>query len=156
MLYTETISREMARVTRVNLDAMFLTTQLAARRAVEAKAECAIVNVSSVEALAPARGHAHYCASKAAMTMFVKSAAVEFGPFGVRVNAVAPGLIAREGLEEAWPEGIGRWRAAAPLGREGDAREVADAILFLCSPAARWITGETLVVDGGVAASPTW
>ncbi|MEM9750556.1 MAG: SDR family NAD(P)-dependent oxidoreductase [Pseudomonadota bacterium] len=145
-----------ADVSRANLDSMFLTTQAAARAAIAANRPCAIVHVASVEALAPAAGHAHYCASKAAMVMFVKSAALEYGPQHVRVNAVAPGLIWREGLAKAWPEGVDRWERAAPMGRMGRPEEVADAILFLVSPAARWITGATLPVDGGVSASPTW
>ncbi|MEL7029330.1 MAG: SDR family oxidoreductase [Pseudomonadota bacterium] len=153
---TEMSFEDWTTVSRANLDGMFLATQTAARRAIDRGAACAIVNIASVEAFAPAVGHAHYCASKAAMVMFTKSAAVEFGAHGVRVNAVAPGLIARDGLEEAWPDGVARWRAAAPMGRMGQALEVADAVLFLCAPASRWVTGETLIVDGGVAASPTW
>ena len=74
----------------------------------------------------------------------------------IRVNAVAPGLIDRPGLAEAWPEGVARWEAACPLGRLGQPEDVADACLFLASPAARWITGAVLVVDGGVLARPTW
>jgi len=68
------------------------------------------------------------------------------------VNAVAPGLIWREGIEQAWPDGVARWREAAPLGRLGTPEDVADACLFLASPAARWITGVSLTVDGGVLA----
>ena len=114
------------------------------------------MNVASIEGLQPAFEHSHYSASKAAVLMHTRSAALEFGPFAIRVNAVAPGLIDREGLSEAWPEGVARWRSKAPLGRVGESADVADACLFLVSPAARWITGSTLTVDGGMLTHPIW
>lgn len=116
----------------------------------------AIVNIASIEGHRPAPGHAHYAASKAALLMLTKATALEFGPAGIRVNSVSPGLVAREGLEKSWPEGVARWRDAAPLGRLGQPEDVADAVLFLLSDAARWITGADLVVDGGVGAGPGW
>ncbi len=82
--------------------------------------------------------------------MYTRSSARELGPDGIRVNAISPGLIWREGLDEAWPDGVRRYREAVPLGRLGRPEDVADACLFLASPAARWITGANLVVDGGV------
>ena len=115
-----------------------------------------IVNIASIEGLQPAPGHAHYSAAKAAVIAHTRASALELGPLGVRVNVVAPGLIRRDGIEDAWPEGVARWQAAAPLTRMGDASDVADACLFLASPLARWITGATLVVDGGVLTHPTW
>jgi NAD(P)-dependent dehydrogenase (short-subunit alcohol dehydrogenase family) len=116
----------------------------------------AVVNVSSIEGLQPAHGHSHYAASKAAVIMHTRAAALELGPRGIRVNCVSPGLIDAAGLEKAWPEGVARWHAAAPLHRLGQAADVADAVLFLASDAARWITGANLVVDGGVLAHNTW
>ena len=116
----------------------------------------AIVNVSSIEGLQPAFDHSHYAASKAAVLMHTRAAALELGPAGIRVNSVSPGLIDAEGLAESWPEGVERWHAAAPLERLGLPADVADAVLFLAAPAARWITGANLVVDGGVLAHNTW
>ena len=88
--------------------------------------------------------------------MHTRAAALELGPAAIRVNCVSPGLIDAPGLDEAWPEGVARWHAAAPLERLGTPADVADAVLFLASPAARWITGANLVVDGGVLAHNTW
>ncbi|MFG2819970.1 SDR family NAD(P)-dependent oxidoreductase [Kitasatospora sp. NPDC048365] len=115
-----------------------------------------VVHIASIEGSQPAAGHAHYCAAKAALIMFARSAALELGPKGLRINTVSPGLISRQDLAEAWPEGVRRWQAAAPLGRLGTPRDVADACLFLASPFASWITGHDLVVDGGVSSHPTW
>ena len=87
------------------------------------------------------------------MLAFTRSAAQELGPFGIRVNSVSPGLIHKHGIEEAWPEGVERWLGKVPLGRLGEPEDIADACLFLASPAARWISGQNLVVDGGVLAT---
>lgn len=135
----------------VNLRSVFLGTQLAATRM---PVGSAIVNVASIEALHPAPGHSHYASAKAAVLMHTRAAALELGPKGIRVNAVSPGLIDYPELATLWPEGVERYSRAAPLGRIGHRDEVADAVLFLASPAARFITGANLVVDGGVCASP--
>jgi NAD(P)-dependent dehydrogenase (short-subunit alcohol dehydrogenase family) len=116
----------------------------------------AVVNIASIEGLQPASGHSHYTASKAAVLAHTRAAALELGRLGIRVNAVAPGLIHRDGLEADWPEGVARWHAACPLGRLGQPDDVADAVLFLASAAARWMTGACLVVDGGVLSRSTW
>ncbi|MFV0526197.1 MAG: SDR family NAD(P)-dependent oxidoreductase [Acidimicrobiales bacterium] len=115
-----------------------------------------IVHIASIEGATPAPGHAHYAVAKAGLIMHAKAAALEFGPHGIRVNAVSPGLIDRPGLDRDWPEGVERWRSAAPLGRLGTPGDVAAACLFLCSPLAGWITGIDLVVDGGVTTHPHW
>jgi len=151
------IDRELAgEMLRVNVGGVIAMTREAAAVMVEEGSGGAIVNIGSIEGLQPAVGHSHYAASKAAVIMHTRAAALELGPRGVRVNCVSPGLIHAEGLEEAWPAGVARWHAAAPLRRLGEPADVADAVLFLASEAARWITGANLVVDGGVLARSTW
>ncbi|MFG2460479.1 SDR family NAD(P)-dependent oxidoreductase [Streptomyces sp. NPDC048523] len=140
-------------VVDTNLTGVFACTQAAAE--VMGPGGC-VTHIASVEASHPAPGHAHYSASKAAIVMHARSAALEYGPHGIRVNTVSPGLIDRDGLAEAWPEGVERWVRKAPLGRLGRPEDVADACVFLASPLASWVTGHDLVVDGGVSARPTW
>ena len=134
----------------VNLRGAFLCAQSGARLMVEQGRGGSIVNVTSISAANPAADHAHYNASKAGLEMLTQSLAAELGPHRIRVNAVAPGLIWSETVEQDWPEGVARWLARVPLGRLGQPDDVADACLFLASPAARWITGASLRVDGGV------
>lgn len=140
-------------VVDANLTSVFACTQAAAEVMERAGS---ITHIASIEASHPAPDHAHYSASKAAVVMHARAAALEYGPLGIRVNTVSPGLIDRAGLEEAWPEGVRRWQGAAPLGRLGRPEDVGDACVFLASPLASWITGQDLVVDGGVSARPTW
>ncbi|MFH9550929.1 SDR family NAD(P)-dependent oxidoreductase [Streptomyces sp. NPDC051445] len=141
-------------VVDTNLTSVFACTRAAAE--VMRERGGSITHIASVEAGRPAPGHAHYAASKAAVVMHARAAAQEYGAFGIRVNTVSPGLIDREGLAEAWPEGVRRWREAAAVGRLGRPEDVGDACVFLASPLASWITGHDLVVDGGVSARPTW
>lgn len=137
-------------VVNANLRSVFLCTQAAAKQMIAQGDGGAIVNVASIEAENPAPMHSHYNAAKGGVVMHTRAAAYELGPRGIRVNVVSPGLIWREGIEESWPDGVKRWRASAPLTRLGHPADVADACLFLASPAARWITGANLRVDGGV------
>lgn len=133
-----------------NLRSVFLCTQAAARQMISQGEGGAIINIASIEGENPAPMHSHYNASKAGVIMHTRTAAQELGKYRIRVNSVLPGLIWAPGLEQNWPEGVQRWEASAPLNRLGQAEDVADACLFLASPAARWITGAELRVDGGV------
>lgn len=109
-----------------------------------------IVNVSSVHGLTSEFGLANYCSSKAGLIGLTRSTAVELGPSNVNVNAVAPGYIRTTQLTEHVPaEMIDRARERSALGRLGDPRDVASVILFLCSEAARHITGAVIPVDAG-------
>jgi NAD(P)-dependent dehydrogenase (short-subunit alcohol dehydrogenase family) len=155
-------------VVDTNLRSVFLCTQAAAHQMIAQRSadvsgqgdtesgglqgttQGSIVNIASIEAEHPAPSHTHYNAAKAGVVMLTRSAAAELGPHGIRVNAVSPGLIWREGIDRQWPDGVARWRRTAPLTRLGRPDDVADACLFLASPAARWITGANLLVDGGV------
>lgn len=133
-----------------NLRSTFLCTQAAAKQMIAQGEGGAIVNIASIEAENPAPLHSHYNAAKGGVVMHTAAAANELGLYGIRVNSVSPGLIWREGIEQGWPDGVERFLKAAPLGRLGRPDDIADACLFLASPAARWITGANLRVDGGV------
>jgi 3-oxoacyl-[acyl-carrier protein] reductase len=139
-----------------NLAGVFACTQAAVEVMRAQDGGGSVTHIASIEAGRPAPGHAHYSAAKAAVVMHARSAALEYGPCGVRVNAVSPGLIDRQGLAEAWPEGVERWQRAVPLGRLGRPEDVGDACVFLASRLASWVTGHELVVDGGVSARPGW
>ncbi|MFC8365958.1 SDR family NAD(P)-dependent oxidoreductase [Streptomyces griseorubiginosus] len=140
-------------VVDTNLTSVFACTQAAAEVMGPGGS---VTHVASIEASRPAPEHAHYSASKAAVVMHARSAALEYGPRGIRVNTVSPGLIDREGLARDWPEGVERWTRRAPLGRLGRPEDVADACVFLASPLASWVTGHDLVVDGGVSVGAAW
>jgi NAD(P)-dependent dehydrogenase (short-subunit alcohol dehydrogenase family) len=141
------------RVLRVNLDGTFMCLQAAARSMLSARIAGTIVVISSVNARFAHRGHAAYAASKAGVETLVKVAALELAAAGIRVNAVAPGIIesgmTREVLDDA--DFLRRWSAAIPLGRIGGPDDIADIVTFLCSPGSRWLTGQVLAADGGVS-----
>ena len=151
----ETDSDSWDAVLETNLRSVHLLMR-AAIPALEKSANASIVNIASIEGHQPAIGHSHYSTSKAGLLMLTKSAALEYADFGIRVNSVSPGLIDDGNLEERWPEGLNRWLNSVPLGRAGSPKDVADAVIFLSSPMARWITGSDLVVDGGVSTNTTW
>ena len=139
-----------------NLKGVFLCTQAAALQMKTQDSGGAIVNIASIEGESPAPLHSHYNAAKAGVLMYTRAAALELGRYQIRVNSVSPGLIWRQGIEEDWPDGVRHWQEAAPLTRLGQPEDVADACLFLACPAARWITGTDLRVDGGVLARPAF
>lgn len=116
----------------------------------------AIVLVGSIEGIRAATAHAPYATMKAAQHHLVSAAAYELGEYGIRVVGVAPGLIARDGIEVDWPSGVERWYKSTALQRMVTPAEVAEVIHFLSSPAASAITGVTIPVDAGWNSHPGW
>lgn len=154
--FAELTDAQWSEMIDTNLTAVHRLTQAAASAMVSRGEGGSIVHISSIEGTNPAPGHGHYSVSKAGLIMHARAATLAYGPEGIRVNTVSPGLITRPGIVSAWPEGVRRWRDACPMGRLGTPEDIGDACVFLCSDLARWITGTNLVVDGGVLSRPTW
>jgi 3-oxoacyl-[acyl-carrier protein] reductase len=137
-------------VIETNLSGMFYTCRAAARGMMRRRAG-AIANVSSIVGLRGNPGQTNYAAAKAGIIGFTKSLARELGGRGVRANVVMPGYI-KTALTDVLPEEArDAMLAGTPLGRLGDPEDVARAVRFLCSDEASFITGEVLLVDGGLA-----
>jgi NAD(P)-dependent dehydrogenase (short-subunit alcohol dehydrogenase family) len=137
-------------VLEVDLTGAFLVAQAAARRMVDDGTRGRIVNVTSVHEHVPLEGSAPYVAAKHGLGGLTKSMALELAEHGITVNSVAPGEIATPmtGQEDQDPHA--EERPGVPLGRPGDAREVAELIAYLASPEASYTTGASYVVDGGM------
>lgn len=135
----------------LNLSAAFVCAQAALPHLI-ASGRGAVVNISSLAGVNGTMGVGAYSAAKAGLQMFTRVSAAEWGPRGVRVNCVAPGMIATELAKAGWAKtgfDAGKACEAFPLRRPGRPEEVANAVLFLASESASYITGETLTVGGG-------
>jgi 3-oxoacyl-[acyl-carrier protein] reductase len=137
-------------VLTTNLKGTFLCTQQAACIMMPQKSGC-IINIASHAGLFYSRGQgAHYAASKAGIIQLTRVLAFELGPFQIRINAIAPGGINTAAFSEVKPQGtLNREPVSNPLGRRGEPEDIAHAALFLASPTASFMTGQTLVVNGG-------
>lgn len=135
----------------IDLTGSFLCSQAAARVMVARQIRGSIVNISSASAFVPSAGAIHYAVAKVGLNMLTRGLALELADHGIRVNAIASGPVATSAWsEEYWNEGPGRkviQRVA--LGHVGKDKDIADAVLFLASSKASYITGHVLVVDGG-------
>lgn len=149
-LIEDTTADDWDKVMAVNLRGSFNATR-AALAPMKAQGSGRILFTSSITGPhVSSPGHGHYAASKAGINGFIRSAAIEFSGYGITVNGVEPGNILTEAMQEhRSAEFIADMESAIPLGRMGTARDVANAFLFLASDEASYITGTTIVVDGG-------
>jgi 2-dehydro-3-deoxy-D-gluconate 5-dehydrogenase len=146
------------RVHGLNLRGLFFWSQAAARQMVMRKTRGAIINITSIDAFHPSGALTAYDASKGGAEMLTRSMALELGRHGIRVNAIAPGAIATPGAQAAMtnvapgvaPDAVLQgFLSRIPMGRMGDPDDIARVVLFLASPMGSYVTGGTLVVDGG-------
>lgn len=152
---TQTSLEQWENVFAVNARGTFLCCKHALPRMIE-RGEGVIVNIASVAGLVGLRNRAAYCASKGAVIAFSRAIAIDHVNDGVRVNCVCPGTVQTpwvQRLVDEAGESIDELRARQPMGRLGTPEEVAQAALYLASDAARFITGSSLVIDGGLTAA---
>jgi NAD(P)-dependent dehydrogenase (short-subunit alcohol dehydrogenase family) len=150
MRAVEVSAEEWRRVLSTDLDAVFYWAQEAANRMLAAKAQGAIVNIASVLGFGVAKGTAAYAVAKAAVVQTTKALAVELAFKGVRVNAIAPGWFVTEINDEYLNSEAGiAMKRDIPMGRFGKAGDLDGALLLLVSAAGSYMTGATVVVDGG-------
>jgi NAD(P)-dependent dehydrogenase (short-subunit alcohol dehydrogenase family) len=142
---------EWDRVLRVNLTGVWAGIRAAAPHLI-AGGGGSIVSTASISGTRPAAGEGPYAASKAAVAALTASAALEYAPT-IRVNAVSPGMI-RTTMTAPWfefmPDQVERFETGTPAGRIGEPEDIADVVVFLCSDLARFVTGQNIVVDGGL------
>ena len=146
---------EWDRVIDTNLKGTFLCTQRAGRR-MKANGGGSVVNIGSGSNKWPFPHLVDYTSSKGGIEQFTKVAAWELGEFGIRVNCVAPGAIEIERTKLELGDYAGSWSKLTPMGRIGLPKDVAAAVAFFCTPAAEFISGQTLYVDGGLFTRPAW
>jgi NAD(P)-dependent dehydrogenase (short-subunit alcohol dehydrogenase family) len=149
----EFTDEEWDRITRIDLDGVFYCSRVVSNGMVQRR-RGAIVNIGSVLGIVPIRLQCAYSAAKAGMLNFTRSHALEVGSYGIRVNGVAPGSILTDGTKALfYNEEAERLSDSLishiPLGKPGEGKDIANAVVFLASDDASYITGHVLVVDGG-------
>jgi len=144
-------------ITNINIRGAFFLSLAVGRHMIQARSGNQI-NIDSINSNRPLRRVAPYAMSKAAMSQMTRSLAMEWGPYGVRVNAVAPGFIATDLAKPLLGNpAINEWREKnTPLGRAGTPEDIAHVTVFLASKAAGYITGQVLYVDGGTTCGLFW
>jgi NAD(P)-dependent dehydrogenase (short-subunit alcohol dehydrogenase family) len=144
------------RMLDVNLKGVWLCMKYEIKQMIKQR-HGVIVNTSSVGALRPIPGFGPYAASKGGLIVLSKTAALECAPFGIRVNVICPGLTARtklaENISSANPEEREQMLKTVPMARMGEPEEVAEAVIWLCSDSASFVTGNVMSIDGGLAAT---
>jgi NAD(P)-dependent dehydrogenase (short-subunit alcohol dehydrogenase family) len=149
---TETRPEGWEKLLRLNLTHVFWALQEAGRVMAARGSGGAVVNIASIAGLKASPGLAAYGAAKAALISLTRTAAAEWGPAGIRVNGIAPGWVRTDLNEFLWsdPEAGPKMVERTALGRWGEAGEIAEVVAFLASDAASYLTGQTIVVDGGL------
>jgi len=137
-------------IMNVTLKGPFLLAQQAAKEMIKQKSGC-IINLASIDGIRPIPNLAPYCVAKAGLIMLTLCLAKELGPYGIRVNTVAPGLIHTDASKALWgnKDMLAERLSITPLQRIGEPEEIANVILFLASDKACYMTGQTIAVDGG-------
>ncbi len=154
----ETVTPEDYRfIMDINLDGAFWMSQQVGQRMLT-QGRGAIINIDSLNTHSPLKGVAPYAMSKAALQMMTRSMAMEWGDRGVRVNALAPGFILTDLTEKLWSDPtMQAWgQANTPMRRLGQPGDLVGTAIFLASPAAAFLTGQVLYVDGGFTAGTAW
>jgi gluconate 5-dehydrogenase len=148
---------EYDRILDVNLRGHFLVAQAVGRQML-GRGRGSIINIDSLNTYAPLTGVTPYAMSKGGVSMMTRGMALEWGPRGVRVNAIAPGFFPTDLSKKLWAEPkMAQWgKTVTPLGRLGDVKELVGAAIFLASEASAFVTGQILRVDGGITAGINW
>lgn len=137
-----------------NLRGVFFCMQAAVHYMVRQNTGGSIINISSIHARNLLENALHYGAAKAGIEQLTRGFAAEFGKHDIRVNAIAPGLIETPSLDDYCPGWRERYTQRAPLARAGRPEDIANLCLFLASPLSSWITGQTIIADGGITLAP--
>lgn len=152
--FLETSTEQLRSIMQINFEMQFVLTQAVVRRMVEQGQGGTIINVGTIHSEVGIVGGAAYAGSKAALTAWARTLAVELAPHRIRVNTVAPGPVATERVRrQLTPEQLQQRVDRIPAGRMGDAEDIVGAVLFLAGPDAQFINGQLIVVDGGLTSS---
>jgi 3-oxoacyl-[acyl-carrier protein] reductase len=150
-LLATALDEDMDTVVDINLKSTMHMTRLVVRKMLVKRAGI-IVNISSIIGISGYRGLSVYGATKAALDGFTRALARELGGRGIRVNSIAPGYLRTEMTNSLVGDQLGQIERRTPLGRLGEPEDVVGMLRFLCSPQASWITGQVIVIDGGITA----
>ncbi len=152
--FLETTGERFGRYLDVHVKGAYLSTQAAAKAMIAGARPGRILMMASISGVHAMYGYTPYCAAKAAVMSLARTAALELAPHGIHVNAIAPGPVRNEMMEHLWgPEKLAERCRTIPAGRLASAADVAEMAMFLVSPAADYITGQTLFLDGGAMAA---